>query len=69
VADQGGDGDHDRAAHDVGGLHRLQVQLLVHHRGQPGLAVGGDGAHHHFHAPIEFLSPEGSMGTSVKPAA
>jgi hypothetical protein len=24
---------------------------------------------HHFHAPIEFLSPEGNTGTSTKPAA
>jgi hypothetical protein len=24
---------------------------------------------HHFHAPIEFLSPEGNTGTSIKPAA
>src|SRR6266566_7611692 len=34
MADERGDRDNDGAAEDVGGLYRLQVQFLVHHRGQ-----------------------------------
>ena len=30
---------------DGGRLDRLQVPFLVHHRGQPCFAVGGDGVH------------------------
>ena len=32
----------DRAPEDVARLHGLQVQLLVHHRRQPAVAVGRD---------------------------
>lgn len=48
VPDQRSDRDHDRAAEKVRGLNRLQVQLLVHRRGKPGVPVGGDGVHHLF---------------------
>jgi hypothetical protein len=33
-------------ADDLGGLHRLQVQFLIHHGGQPSVPVGGDGVDH-----------------------
>src|SRR5438105_1780557 len=43
VADESRDRDDDGAAEDVGVLDGLQMQFLIHHRPQPGVAVGRDG--------------------------
>ena len=43
MADQRCDRDHHRASKDDASLDRLEMELLIHHRVQPSVAVRGDG--------------------------
>jgi hypothetical protein len=54
VTDKRGDRDDEGTPEDVRPVDGLKVQLLVHHRCQPGLAVGHDGVDH----PIQQVSRE-----------
>ncbi len=61
MADERGNRDDEGTPEDVRLVDRLKMQLLIHHRCQPGLAVGHDGVDH----PIEQVSCETLVGVDV----